>query len=106
MLRLIFWVCVAAVAFYLAVTVPLGKRTLAEHVRRIWATPEARDLRDDLKVQKEKAARELNRRITEVRHKLSDGGPDGGPLPTAPAAPPGPPGTGPGPAGEGPGPAR
>jgi hypothetical protein len=74
MLRLLFWICALAAGFYVAVTVPLGKRTLAEHVRRIWSTPEAQDFRDDLKVQKERASRELHRRLHEVEERLADGG--------------------------------
>jgi hypothetical protein len=90
MFRFIFWVGVIVVAGWFALKLPLGNRTVGEHVRRIWSTPEAVELRKDLKVEEERARRELIRRLDQVGKgdagKLaprSDAGP--GAIPTAPA---------------------
>ena len=48
MLRGLFWLIVLGVLFVAAATVPLGKRTFIGHVRAIWATHEAQDMRQGI----------------------------------------------------------
>jgi hypothetical protein len=76
MLRFLGTLTVCIFAIYLAYTVPLGKRTFAEHVRRIWATQEAQELREDLKVQGGRAAERLKDQLVEEarRVRAADGG--------------------------------
>ncbi|HEY4238830.1 MAG TPA: hypothetical protein VGM88_03410 [Kofleriaceae bacterium] len=57
-MRLILWLIVIGVLIWAAVSVPLGKKTLVEHVRAIWNTPETKDLRDGVR---EKAAPAVDR---------------------------------------------
>ena len=58
MLRGLFWLIVLGVLFVAAATVPLGKRTFIGHVRAIWATHEAQDMRQGIE---EKAAPVVDR---------------------------------------------
>jgi hypothetical protein len=44
-------------------TVNLGKRTFFGHVRAIWSTPEARDMKNDLERKAGPAARKLKRGV-------------------------------------------
>lgn len=49
MIRLLVWLAIIAVAIYVAVTVPLGKKTFVQHVRSIWHTEQVQDLKDGVK---------------------------------------------------------
>ena len=49
MIRLLLWLAVLAVLVYVAVTVPLGKKTFVQHVRSIWHTEEVQDLKEGVK---------------------------------------------------------
>lgn len=83
MLRLLFILAIAAVIAYFGSTVKLGQRTFFGHVRAIWSTDEAKDMRKGLG---EKAGPALDRmkRGVEAGIKAAtgdDGGPiDGGPI--------------------------
>ena len=48
MIRLIFWLVVAAALVWCGATVKLGKRTFFGHVHAIWATPEAQDMKNGI----------------------------------------------------------
>jgi hypothetical protein len=48
-IRLLVWLAILAIAVYVAVTVPLGKKTLVQHVRSIWHTEEVQDLKEGVK---------------------------------------------------------
>jgi hypothetical protein len=48
-IRLLVWIDIIAVAIYVAFTVPLGKKTFAQHVRSIWHTEEVQDLKQGVK---------------------------------------------------------
>jgi hypothetical protein len=48
-IRLLVWLVVLAVLAYVAVTVPLGKKTFVQHVRSIWHTEEVQDLKEGVK---------------------------------------------------------
>lgn len=92
MLRLLFILALAAVIAYFGSTVKLGQRTFFGHVRAIWSTDEAQDMRKGLG---EKAGPALDRmkRGVEAGIKAAtgdDGGPseptvDGGPIGDGPA---------------------
>ena len=49
MIRLLVWLAILAVLVYVAVTVPLGKKTFVQHVRSIWHTEEVQDLKEGVK---------------------------------------------------------
>jgi hypothetical protein len=44
LIRLLFWVAALAALWWFSVTVPLGKFTLWEHMKRIWHSSETQDL--------------------------------------------------------------
>jgi hypothetical protein len=46
MIKFLIYLALAIVIVWLAVTVPLGKRTLWGHMGAIWATPEVQDLKN------------------------------------------------------------
>jgi len=48
---------------YVAVTVPLGKRTFVGHVRAIWHTEEVRELKDGMKQKAGPAVDRLERGV-------------------------------------------
>lgn len=54
-------VAVLALAGYCAVAVPIGRRTLSEHVAQIAATRPARELREDLAESAERTVHAMSR---------------------------------------------
>jgi hypothetical protein len=48
-IRLLVWLAILAVLVYVAVTVPLGKKTFVQHVRSIWHTEQVQDLKEGVK---------------------------------------------------------
>jgi hypothetical protein len=48
-IRLLVWLAIIAVLVYVAVTVPLGRKTFVQHVRSIWHTEQVQDLKDGVK---------------------------------------------------------
>jgi hypothetical protein len=48
-IRLLVWLAILAVAIYVAVTVPLGKKTLVQHIRSIWHTEQVQELKEGVK---------------------------------------------------------
>jgi hypothetical protein len=63
MLRLLVFLAIAAGVAYCGATVPLGNRTFFGHVKAIWATPEARELKDGVKESAGPAADRVKRGI-------------------------------------------
>ena len=63
MLRSLFWLAGVVLVLWIAARLPLGPRSLGEHVRRIWATPEAAELRKELKAEEQRARKELMQRL-------------------------------------------
>lgn len=67
MIRLLFRGCFSlvgfAVAAYVFFAVPLGERTLYEHVKRIAATEEAQELGRDVETAKERLGEEVRKRL-------------------------------------------
>jgi len=48
-IRLLVWLAILALAVYVAVTVPLGKKTLVQHIRSIWHTEQVQELKEGVK---------------------------------------------------------
>jgi hypothetical protein len=48
-IRLLVWLAILAIAVYVAVTVPLGKKTLVQHIRSIWHTEQVQELKEGVK---------------------------------------------------------
>jgi hypothetical protein len=63
MIRLLVYLAIAAGLTYCGATVKLGKRTFFGHVKAIWATEEARELKDGVKDKAGPAADRLKRGI-------------------------------------------
>ncbi|HSK05572.1 MAG TPA: hypothetical protein VK932_30200 [Kofleriaceae bacterium] len=63
MLRLLVYLALAVGIAYCGATVPLGKRTFFGHVKAIWATPEAQELKDGVKESAGPAADRVKRGI-------------------------------------------
>ncbi len=92
MLRWLFILIFCAALAYLGSTVKLGNRTFFGHVRAIWSTSEAQDMRKGLE---EKAGPALDRVKRGVKAGIEaasgeerDGGVDDEPLDAAPAEAP------------------
>ena len=64
-LNTVIWCVGAAVIAYVVFTVPLGERTMFEHLARIWETPEAQDMRSEVRDAASRAKTEMTARITE-----------------------------------------
>jgi hypothetical protein len=68
MFRLIRWsisLIILGICLWFSVMVPLGKRTLAQHVRAIFSTPEAQDLVEGTKQEMEKVGERLRKKSAE-----------------------------------------
>jgi len=63
MIRLLVYLVIAVALFYLATTVPLGKRTFVGHVRAIWHTEEVQELKDGVKEKAGPAVDRLERGV-------------------------------------------
>jgi hypothetical protein len=48
-IRLLVWLAIIAVLIYVAVTVPLGKKTFVQHIRSIWHTEQVQELKEGVK---------------------------------------------------------
>ena len=58
MLRFLVYLAIAIGLVYVAITVPLGKRTFVGHIRAIWHTEEVQELKHGVK---DKAGPEIGR---------------------------------------------
>jgi hypothetical protein len=63
MIRFLVYLALAVGFIYVGSTVPLGKRTLFGHVKAIWATDEAKELKDGVKEKAGPAADRVKRGI-------------------------------------------
>lgn len=63
MLRLLFYLALALGLAYCGSTVKLGKRTFFGHVKAIWSTPEAQELKEGVKEKAGPAAKSVKRGI-------------------------------------------
>ncbi len=68
-------VVVIAVCGYVACAIPIGRRTLLEHARRIAATDEAQELTKELATASDRAAGEIEARAREAAQRALHGPP-------------------------------
>lgn len=78
MFRLILVLLIIGALAWCGATVNLGQRTLFGHLRAVWSTPEANQLKDDLKRKAGPAAEKLRRGVEagvrEVTRERDDAG--------------------------------
>ncbi|HEY0253655.1 MAG TPA: hypothetical protein VGC41_19120 [Kofleriaceae bacterium] len=61
MIRLIVWLAIIVAIVWFSVSVKLGEKTLVEHVRAIWHTKEAQDLKNGVEDKASPAVDKLER---------------------------------------------
>ena len=71
LLRSLFWTTVLFGFLYVALAVPLGKRTLAGHLLNLWRSPQGQELREGTK---EAAGPVIEKMKRGARELTSDGG--------------------------------
>jgi hypothetical protein len=77
--RLLIAIAIVGLLAWCGATVNLGKRTFFGHVRAIWATPEAQDMKEDLKRKAGPAAEKVKRGVEAgFREAAKPAGADGG----------------------------
>lgn len=78
MIRFFIALVIVGVLAWCGATVNLGKRTLFGHIHAVWSTPEAADLKEDLKKSAgptaEKIKRGVEAGLREARRAESDAG--------------------------------
>ncbi len=85
MLRFLLLLAICAVLAYCGSTVKLGERTFFDHVRAVWSTDEAKDMRKGLE---EKTGPALDRMKRGVKAGIeAAAGEDGQPVPAADGGP-------------------
>ena len=77
MIRLLVWLAVIAVLIYVAFTVPLGRKTFAQHVRSIWHTEEVQDLKQGVKETAGPAVQRVERGVKAGYEAMTGSGPNG-----------------------------
>jgi len=65
-IKLLFYLALAAGLAYCGATVKLGKRTFFGHVRAIWDTEQVQDLKDGVKETAGPAARDLKNKVHDL----------------------------------------
>ena len=79
MILLLVWLALIGAFAFLGATVKLGNRTFFGHVRAIWATEEARDLKEGVKEKAGPAATRVKRGIEAGYNAMKDDGGTGSP---------------------------
>ncbi len=74
MIRLLVWLALIGAFAFLGATVKLGNRTFFGHVRAIWATEEAQDLKEGVKEKAGPAATRVKRGIEAGYNAMKDDG--------------------------------
>lgn len=74
MIRLLVWLALIGAFVYFGATVKLGHRTFFGHVRAIWHTEEARELKDGVKETAGPAADRLKKGIEAGYNAMTDDG--------------------------------
>jgi hypothetical protein len=91
MIRLLVFLAIAAGLAYCGATVPLGKRTFFGHVKAIWSTDEAQELKEGVKEKAGPAADRVKRGIEKGYEAATEDEPGSGSAPRkkvpAPATP-------------------
>ncbi|HEY4060175.1 MAG TPA: hypothetical protein VGM39_26355 [Kofleriaceae bacterium] len=84
MIKFLIYLALAIVIVWLAVTVPLGKKTLWGHVQAIWATPAVQDLKNGVEEKAAPAVEKVTRGVKAGIDEADKPAPDAG-LDAAPA---------------------
>ena len=87
MFRALIWLVIIGAFVFFGATVKLGNRTFFGHVRAIWHTEEAQELKDGVKEKAGPAASKLKRGIEAGYNAMKDDGGQGGGSTTGSAAP-------------------
>ena len=74
MIRLLIYLALGAALAYCGATVKLGKRTFFGHVRAIWHTEQAQDLRDGVRQTAAPAVHKVERGIEAGYHAMEGSG--------------------------------
>ena len=77
MIRFLVWLAILAALAYAAFTIPLGKKTFAQHVRSIWHTDEVQDLKDGVKETAGPAVHRVERGVKAGYEAMTGSNPDG-----------------------------
>ena len=77
MIRLLVWLALIGAFAFLGATVKLGNRTFFGHVRAIWHTEEAQDLKEGVKDKAGPAAKRVKRGIEAGYNAMKDDGGQG-----------------------------
>ena len=85
MIRLLIWIALIGGFIFLGSTVKLGNRTFFGHVRAIWHTDEAQDLKNGVKDKAGPAAGRIKRGIEAGYNAMKDDGGTGSAGSAAPA---------------------
>lgn len=78
MIRLLVWLAIVAVLVYLAVTVPLGKKTFVQHVRSIWHTEQVQDLKEGVQETAGPAVKRVERGVKAGYEAMTGSAPEAG----------------------------
>ena len=78
MIRFLVYLALAVGFIYVGSTVPLGKRTFFGHVKAIWATDEAKELKDGVKEKAGPAADRVKRGIEKGYEAATEDAPGSG----------------------------
>ncbi len=78
MIRLLVWLAILAALAYAAFTVPLGKKTFAQHVRGIWHTEEVQDLKQGVEEKAGPAVHRVERGVKAGYEAMTGSNPDSG----------------------------
>ncbi len=77
MIRLLVWLAILAALAYAAFTIPLGKKTFAQHVRSIWHTEEVQDLKEGVQETAGPAVHRVERGVKAGYEAMTGSNPDG-----------------------------
>ena len=76
MIRLLVWLAILAALAYAAFTVPLGKKTFAQHVRSIWHTEQVQDLKEGVQEKAGPAVHRVERGVKAGYEAMTGSNPD------------------------------
>lgn len=76
MIRLLVWLAILAALAYAAFTIPLGKKTFAQHVRSIWHTEQVQDLKEGVKETAGPAVHRVERGVKAGYEAMTGSNPD------------------------------
>lgn len=78
MIRLLVKLAILAALIWAAFTIPLGDKTLVGHIKAIWSSPEAQDLKKGVKETAGPAADRVKRGIEAGYHAMTTDAPTAG----------------------------